>query len=144
VARLTEEVERTQQLAARAMKEADRKAKDTAIKLHKIILDSGLSEAGPTDDEVEKAFSRLYHAIFQFVMKHCQHHASRKGVYGELKSCEAKKLWVVSFIASRIYLELFSPEVKGFGFGPETDRQLAVLEEGLLRIERGETVLSVF
>ncbi|KAH8730675.1 hypothetical protein GQ44DRAFT_767855 [Phaeosphaeriaceae sp. PMI808] len=61
---------------------------------HKILvflklLDSGLSETGPTDDEVEKAFGSLDHAISHFVMKYCQNHASKKGTYSLLPS-EAK------------------------------------------------------
>ena len=143
VVRLTKRIEQTQQLAVKAVREADTKAKDTSTRLHKIILDSALSETGPTDDEVEKAFSQLYHAIFQFVMKYCQNHESRKGTYGGLASSEAKNLWVVSVIARRIYLDLFSPEVKMFGFSSGDDRHLAKFEGGLLKNEQSKTVLVV-
>ena len=137
VGRLTKRLEQTQQAAAQMVREADMRARDTATKLHKIIIESGLSDSGPTDDEVEKAFSHLYHTIFHFVMKYCQYHGSRKGVYGGLPP-EAKNLWVVGFIATRIYVDLFAPDVKIFGFGPEDDSHLAKFEDGLLRDDRGK------
>jgi hypothetical protein len=141
VDRLNQKAEQTQRAATKMVREAETKAKETAMKLHKIILDSGLDESGPTDDDVEKEFGRLYHSIFQFVMKFCQNHESSKGIYGKLAP-EAKNLWVVRWIANRLYNDLFDPDVKNFGFG-DLDKHLQRIEIELLRDERG-TIPSNF
>ncbi|KAF2830479.1 hypothetical protein CC86DRAFT_434280 [Ophiobolus disseminans] len=129
VDRLTKGLEQIKKATTQRVKEADMKA----TKLHKIILDTGLGVSGPTDDEVKKAFSNLYHTIFQFVMKHCQVHASQNGVYGKLSTAEAKNAFVIGAIATCVYSELFAPEVKSFGFGSDDDRQLAIVEDSLIK-----------
>jgi hypothetical protein len=141
VKRLQNHADQTQRAAAQMVKEAEMRARENAMKLHKIILDSGLGESGPTDDEVEKEFGKLYHLIFQFVMKFCQNHESTRGIYSKLMP-EAKNLWVVRWISIRLYNDLFAPEVRNFGFF-DLDPHLRKIETELLNDERGK-ILSRF
>ena len=110
------------------LREAEQKGKENAKRLHKIIIEGGLGESGPTDEEVEKTFSQLQHTIFQFVMKHCTNHASTRGVYG-LLSAEAKNWYVVAQISNQIFDHLFAGNVMLFGFGLEMDNKLGSFEE---------------
>lgn len=137
VRRLKETLEQTKQVAKQRILEAESKAKENAAKLHKIIIESGLGDSGPTDDDVEKACSHLAHIIFQFVMKHCTDHASSRKPYSFLPP-EAKNAYVAHVIANWIYDDLFEPDRKIYGLVPGDDEHLERIENALLKTGNGK------
>ena len=131
--RLEDEVKQLEQTLAQTTEIARRSIAENqakASKLHKIIINSGLEDAGPIDEEVERVFSALSHGLFSFVKKHCTNENGKKW-YSRLPS-DAKNWYVVKIMASRIWRELFDPERLYFGFLSQSlNKDLARVEESL-------------
>jgi hypothetical protein len=94
-------------------------------KLHKLILESGLSSTGPTDEEIQRRFSGLRHSLFQFVKRHCtNYHARVKDDRYDALNTEAKDFWVMSTISRSLYLSFFREGAVIYGFDHVTDENL--------------------
>jgi hypothetical protein len=119
--------------AAQKIREAEQKTK----RLHKIILESGLNQIVPIDEEVQTAFNQLQNRIFQLVKKYCTKHEGSKSKLHESLKDEYKDLYVMSFIANRLWEEYFADDARLFGFDMDTDGQLAHFESNVESEKRG-------
>jgi hypothetical protein len=134
--RMEQAVKESKLLASQKIRVAEQKTK----RLHKIILDSGLSQSAPIDEEIEVAFSQLKHRISQLVKKHCtKHDGSRRKFYDQLPA-EYKDLWAMAMIADQLWDEYFAPEARLFGFDAVADGHLGKFETALGNDTRGTTV----
>jgi len=118
--RLKKELEESKLASDRKVLQSEEKVK----KLHRIILDNGLGDMAPIDEEVERLFSQLRHCILQFVKKHCTRHDFRRNGYAT-PSAEVKDFLAMTTIADALHGRYFAPETPLFGFGPANDATLA-------------------
>lgn len=127
--RLQPELERIRKVAHDRLKEAEHKGMENA-RLQNIIIEGGMGDSSPTDEKVEKAFSRLQQTIFNFVMKHCKDHDGNMELYGTLPP-DARHWYMVARISDRIFDYFFDEHIKIFGFGLDLDYLLGNFEREL-------------
>ncbi|KAH6620209.1 hypothetical protein C7974DRAFT_399121 [Boeremia exigua] len=128
VQRLKDTLEQTKQAVARQLR--DNEAKTT--KLRKIIIENGLDNDGPIDQEVENTFSTLSHNIFKFVKNHCTNETARNPSWYRKVPSDVQNWWVVRQIANCLYIHLFAPGRSYFGFlDPHDDNLLATFHMSL-------------
>jgi hypothetical protein len=136
--RLEKAAKETNQAAAQRIREAELKTK----RLHKIILESGLNQIVPIDEEVQTAFNQLQNRILQLVKKYCTKHDGSKSKLYESLSLEYKDLYVRGFIASKLWEEYFADDARLFGFDSVTDGQLATFESNVEKEKRGTSIAA--
>lgn len=127
---------------AETLKTAKTKAETDAKEIQGMLIMKQLGGTGPTDEEVERGFRELNHAINQFVLKNCRNHSNHKGMHGWLPVA-AKDSYVVSHIADLLHVNLFSSKHKVFGF-PKWNGQLTDLEAELSESGKGNIFLLKF
>jgi len=102
-----------------------RTANTKTKKLHKLILDAGMRQSGPNDEDIQKRFSKLRFQILQLVKKYCTNHNAtpKERAYSCLND-EAKDFWVMAVISRALYDHCFEPKVRHFGFDSDADQSL--------------------
>jgi hypothetical protein len=134
VQRLKDVLEKTKQAVARQLRDNEAKT----MKLRKIIIENGLDNDSPIDQEVENTFSTLSHNIFVFVKTHCTNETSKNPVWYRKVPSDVQNWWVVRQIATRLYFDLFAPEQPYFGFlDAQDDLLLATFHANLTKDIKG-------
>ncbi|KAI9661678.1 MAG: hypothetical protein M1821_008916 [Bathelium mastoideum] len=101
--------------------------KAKAIKLQNILLEQGLGEEPPADDQVVRMFSQLRQRILQLIKTQCLKQDAEIPVYQQLPM-DIKDWWVMKTVCDVLYDHFFSPTVMLFGFENGYDDALAYFE----------------